>query len=93
MKFPPLYVIAGGAAIAALLYIKTKGANDAGQQIGAGAVDLANGVLGGTVTGIGEIVGVPATNQTECEKCKASGDKWCASFACPAKDFLKFLFS
>lgn len=94
MKIPFSVVIGGGVAVAAYLYIKAKGgAGNAGQAIGAGTVDMANGILGGAVTGIGEVVGVPATNQTECEKCKASGDTWCASWACPAKDFLKYVFS
>lgn len=93
MKFPPLYVIAGGAAVAAYFYIKAKGgATNAGQAIGTGAVDMANGVLGGVVTGVGEVVGIPPTNLTECQRAQAEGRTWDASFACPAKDFLSYLF-
>lgn len=92
MKFPPTYALIGGAAVAAYLYIKAKGgATNAGQAIGTGTVDLANGIIGGTVTGIGEVVGIPATNLSKCEQAKAEGRTWDASFACPAKDFISYL--
>jgi hypothetical protein len=42
------------------------------------------------ILGIGNGVGVPPTNQTECERLKAAGDTWGASFACPAGDFVKW---
>lgn len=93
MKLPAIplpYVIAGGAVLAALAYVATKGAKDTGQAIGAGAVDLATGIVGGAVIGIGEAVGIPQTNITECDRAKAEGRTWDASFACPAGDFLAY---
>lgn len=86
------YLIAGGAVLAALLWAGAKGAKNTGAAIGGAAVDLADGVIGGAVVGIGQGVGIPATNLTECEKAKAEGRTWDASFACPAKDFLTYLW-
>nr|WP_315540506.1 hypothetical protein [uncultured Comamonas sp.] len=37
-------------------------------------------------------LGVPRTNMTECERAKAEGRTWDASFVCPAGDFIKYLY-
>lgn len=95
MKLPAIpmpYLIAAGAVGAALLWAASKGAKDTGQAIGGAAVDLANGVLSGAVVGIGQTVGIQPTNQTECERAKAEGRTWDASFSCPAGDFLTYLW-
>lgn len=42
----------------------------------------------GLVYGIGDAVGIPRTEQSECEKLLAAGDYWNASFKCPAGDFV-----
>lgn len=52
------------------------------------AVKTAENAAVGTVEGLGSVLGVPETNQTQCEKDKAAGDMWAASFSCPAADFL-----
>lgn len=96
MKLPTIpttYLIAGGVAVAALLWINTKGAKNTGQALGTGAVNMVDGILTGGVTGIGEVFNVPPTNLTECERAKLEGRTWDASFACPAKDFLKYVFN
>ena len=87
------YMIAGAAVLAALAFIAIKGAKGTGQAIGSGAVDLVDGVIDGGVTGIGQAVGIPATNMTECERAKAEGRTWDASFACPAVDFVRYVFN
>jgi hypothetical protein len=90
----PAWIVAGVAVGAALLWMATRGnVTQTGAAIGGAAVDLANGIIGGTVTGAGQIVGIPATSLTECEKAKAEGRTWDASFACPAKDFITYLWS
>lgn len=96
MKLPAIptpYLVAGGIVLAAVLYVSIKGAKATGQAIGSGAVDLVDGTITGTVTGIGQVVGVPETNMTECQKALAEGRTWDASFACPAKTFIKSLFN
>lgn len=40
----------------------------------------------------GDALGVPRTDMTECEKAKAEGRTWDASFACPASTFLGYVF-
>lgn len=78
----------GVAALVVLYLVKKKGAAvAAGTAVGAAVVDAAAGV----VVGIGSGLGIPATNMSECEKAKAEGRTWDASFACPASDFLSYL--
>jgi hypothetical protein len=85
---PTVYLIAAGAVALAVAYTWATGTRNAGQQIGAGAVDLADGIIGGAVTGAGQIVGIPATNMTECERAIAEGRTWDASLMCPAGRFI-----
>jgi hypothetical protein len=93
MKITTPYLIAGGAVLAGLLWAASKGAKDTGQAIGTAAVDLADGVVSGAVVGTGTLLGIPATNMTACERAKAEGRTWDASFDCPATDFLKYVFN
>lgn len=86
------YLIAGGAVLAGLLWASARGAKATGASIGAAAVDLTDGIVSGAVVGIGQQVGIPATNMTACERAKAEGRTWDASFDCPAGDFLKYLW-
>ncbi len=92
MKIPSIYLIGGAAALAALLYVNAKGAKATGVTLGTAGVDLADGIVAGTVVGIGEKVGIPATNMTACERAKAEGRTWDASFDCAAVDFIKYLW-
>ncbi len=92
MKITTPYLIAGGAVAAALLWASSKGAKETGTAIGTAAVDLANGVVSGAVVGVCQVVGVPPTNQSACERAKAEGRTWDASFDCPALDFLNYLW-
>lgn len=92
MKLP--YIVAGLAVGAAVLWVMSKGgAKEAGEAIGGALVDATDGVLKGTVTSVGQLAGIPATSMTECEKAKAEGRTLDASFACPATDFLKYVFN
>lgn len=56
------------------------------------AVRAADETFGNTITGIGEVVGIPRTNQTQCERDIAAGRTWDASFSCPAGTFIGSLF-
>lgn len=89
-------VVIAGALLAGalLLYVKKNGvagtvAVDAGAVVGQAVVDAGAGV----VLGIGDGLGVPRTSMTECERARAEGRTWDASFACPARDFLSYLFN
>ncbi|MEH0165569.1 hypothetical protein [Roseateles microcysteis] len=93
-RIPPVYLAAGGAVVLALAWVAYKGGfKGAGAAIGGAAVDLVDGTVSGGAIAIGKAVGIPETNLTECEKAKAEGRTWDASFACPAKDFLSYLWS
>lgn len=96
MKTAHLYMLAGAVVVAAAVYVGTRPKGWAGElawEAGGTAVDMADGLIGGAVVGIGGLVGIPATNATECEKAKREGRTWDASFACPAGDFFKYLWT
>jgi len=94
MKASTVLIVGGIAALslAVILYVKKNGlptAAGVGAAVGAAVVDGASGV----VLGVGDAIGVPRTDLTECERAKAEGRTWDASFACPAKDFLSYVFN
>lgn len=93
MRVPVPYLIGGGIVAAALLWATSQGARNAGAAIGGVAVDMVDGVFTGAVVGVGSVFGVPVTTMNECERAKAEGRSWDASFACPAKDFLNYVFN
>lgn len=78
MKTTYLYAGAAVAGVAALWWF-TRGGKAA--QAGNTVVQTGGEFIGG-------LFGVPATNQTQCERDKAAGDWWAASFSCPASDFV-----
>lgn len=61
---------------------------DVSKTVARGAVTVADGVAGGIVEGVGEMIGIPRTNETECEKAKREGRTWDASFVCDAWTFI-----
>ena len=89
-------LIVGGVAVAALavVWLSRKGnAQAVGETVGEAAVATIVGAGSGVVLGVGDAVGVPRTNMTECERAIAEGRTWDASFACPAGTFIKSLFN
>lgn len=85
----------GGAAVAViaiLFIIERLSGRTSVSEIGAAAGGLLIDAAAGGVIGIGEAVGVPRTNMSECERAIAEGRTWDASFACPAGTFIKSLF-
>ena len=99
-KSPAIPPLALGAAvtlvvIAGIWWTKTRGGSlsPLGAQLGGSAVDLADGIFTGVVTGIGERVGIPSTSASECDRAIAEGRYWDASFHCPAGTFIKGLFA
>jgi hypothetical protein len=57
-----------------------------------GTVNLANDAVGGAVVGLGDAIGIPETNLTECQQLLAAGRYWDASFKCPAGTLIKGFF-
>lgn len=80
---------AGLAALAVFILVTKKGAAASLAQSGAEAVvGAATGAAAGVALGIGDAIGIPRTNETECEKAMREGRYWDASFACPAGTFI-----
>lgn len=93
MKISTPILIALGVVGVAALVVAGKGAKATGEAIGGAVVDMADGALSGVVLGVGDLVGVPRTDETECERAKREGRTWDASFACPAGNFISYVFS
>ncbi len=95
MKLTATHMLAGAAVLGALVWAMTRqgGAANLGASIGGAAVDFIDGAASGVVVGIGEVVGIPATDKTQCQIDREAGNTWAASFSCPAKDFLNYLWS
>lgn len=78
-------VAAGVAAYWAVTKVAKMGAAGAGKA----AVKAAGDVLAGGVKGIGETVGIPDTDLTQCRADLAAGKMWDASFSCPLPVYAK----
>jgi hypothetical protein len=79
-------LILGAAAVGVYLLMKNAG-KLAGAVVGAAADAGA-----GAAIAVGDVLGVPHTNMTECEKAIAEGRTWDSSFVCPAGTFLRGVF-
>lgn len=81
------------AAVVAIAFVVKK--NGGMQGVAAGAASALVGAVGdaasGAVLGIGDVLGIPRTDMTECERALAEGRTWDASFACPAGTFISSL--
>jgi hypothetical protein len=78
----------GVLVVGAILYVWKNGL----AGVARAGVNAANDVVGGAVVGLGDAIGIPETNMTECEQLLAAGRYWDASFKCPAGTLLKGFF-
>lgn len=96
LNINPLYLGAAVAVMGALWYLKKNGVQGTTYNLASGAVgalaDAVNGVVSGTVVGAGKVVGIPETNSGQCLADRQAGDKWAASFSCPAKTYIGWLW-
>ena len=72
----------GGAVVDAANWV-----NEAAGQTAA-AVDTGVSAVG---FGVGDMLGVPRTSLSECDRAMIEGRTWDASFACPAATFIRYL--
>lgn len=88
MKISNTLYLYGGAAAAglALIWWATRAGNAA--KLAQGTVRVAGEVATGAVKGVGQIVGIPDTDKTQCQRDLDAGNYWDASFSCPAGDFV-----
>lgn len=85
-----LLMLAAGAVLG--LIIVKKNFPGVIADAAAGAVGVLGEAASGAVLGVGDVLGIPRTNETECEKALREGRTWDASFACPAGTWLKSFF-
>lgn len=93
MVIPRIYLIAGGLVACAALYVAIRGVRGAAEGVGGAIVETAGGVGRGVVVTLGDVLNVPRTNETACQKAKREGRTLDASFACPAGEWLQYVFS
>jgi hypothetical protein len=71
------------------------GVQPAAQQVGQGIGQAVGGAVVGAGTGLvigaGQAVGIPATNETACERARREGRTLDASFACDAGTFIRYM--
>lgn len=82
-------MIVAAAMVGGALYFVAKNPVIVGQKLGSAAVDMAEGVLVGSVETIGESIGIPRTNVAKGQSELDAGNYWDASFDLPAGDFIK----
>ena len=92
MKLPalpwPVWVAVAGVAALALWRLSGRTFADLGQTAGSAAVDAAGGVVAGVAFGVGDAIGLPRADESECDRALREGRLWDASFKCPAGRFL-----
>lgn len=88
MKTETLAILAVIAVGTAFVVLRSRPATEWGAAVGSGVVNAGAGV----VLGIGDAIGIPRTNLTECDKALLEGRTWDASFACPAGRFIGSFF-
>ncbi|RFP36160.1 hypothetical protein [Duganella sp. BJB476] len=81
-------VLAALGVVAVVLVMKNIGS--IAQTAATATVDAVKDAATGVVLGAGDALGVPRTDETECEKAMREGRTWDASFACPASTFIDY---
>ena len=91
IRVPPIaggYLVLGLAGALAAIWLLHGGA----RSIAASVASLPGDLAAGAVEGVGQSVGVPATDATQCAADLAAGRMWRASFSCPAGKFIGAVF-
>lgn len=80
---PVVLLALGGVAVFALMNTRV---------LTRAAVGVVDNTLAGAVEGLGQVVGVPITNKTQCQRDIAAGKTLASSFSCPAGTWLASLW-
>lgn len=89
----PVMLVAGAVVLlAAGLYLKKKVKVPSAGGVAAAAVGVLGDAAAGVVVGIGDVLGVPRTDEERCQAALASGSSLDASKYCPASTFISSLF-
>lgn len=82
-----------GGLVLIVGYIAYRGFGGVAKDVSRAIVNTTDGVIGGTVTGIGTSFGIPETSKSQCETDISHNGYWDASFSCPAKRYAQFLLT
>lgn len=92
----PTWAYLAAAGVVALYVIKKGSLENAAAGVTAGVINGAGSVImgaaNGAVIGIGNTIGVPATDYNLCQKAIMQGDNLGASFNCSAGVFTKWQY-
>lgn len=92
-RLNPVVLLVALAAVAGAIFYAGRNPADIGKTVAGAAVDMATGVLVGSVETIGEQIGIPKTDISKGQAELEAGDYWNASFDLPAADFLSGIWS
>lgn len=92
LKIDPVTAAVGLAVVGGIVWFSFVGVRGLARTASKAAVDAGAGVVEGSVVGIGEAVGIPATDESECDRALREGRLWDASFACSAGRFIGGVF-
>lgn len=96
IKKIPNWVWLGSAAAVVLYVIKKGGVKSAAEGVIAGVVGSAGDVIigagQGSILGAGDVLGLPRTNETQCQAAIRRGDNLAASKYCSAGVFSKWQY-
>lgn len=84
-----VYGIVGGVGLI-LVWLAKRGAAGVGLDLGKATGNAVGGVATGVVVGIGETLGIPATDSGMCEIACKEGRTLDASAYCTASRFIKY---
>lgn len=93
MKYLVVGGVLVGVGVLAYILVKKQPGQSFASAAGSGAVTAVTDATAGVVTGLGQLVGIPLTSQSQCDKDLAVGDSWAASFSCPASRFVGSVFN
>jgi hypothetical protein len=79
------------ALVALGVYVIVRGPKQAAKDIAEGFGNVIGGATTGAVIGVGKALGVPETDDANCQLSMRQGDAWSASFYCPAGTYLEWL--
>lgn len=87
-----LQLAVAGAAVIAFLLVRNNL-----KEVAASTVKAGIGAMGevgtGVIVGIGDVIGVPRTSETECERAMREGSAWEASKYCDGITYFKYIWN
>jgi len=87
-----LVIGVGVLAGALVAFVVAKGGfQQAARSVGQTVVEATTGAAAGAVEGIGQVVGIPLTDEQKGRAAAAAGDWWNASLYLPAPMFLRWV--